>query len=74
MKQIVPALKDSSFSEFIRNATPEEKERVYTDVMKRATERQRLADARGHAYDSGCGCGACAQDRAERDAGGPDRT
>ncbi len=31
---------DSKFSEFIRNATPEEKEAVYTDVMKRATERQ----------------------------------
>jgi hypothetical protein len=30
----------SSFSDFIRNATPEEKERVYTDVMKKAADRQ----------------------------------
>jgi hypothetical protein len=30
----------SEFSDFIRNATPEEKERVYMDVMKKATERQ----------------------------------
>lgn len=28
------------FSEFIRNASSGEKKRVYTDVMKRATERQ----------------------------------
>lgn len=28
------------FSDFIRNATPEEKEAVYMEVMKKATERQ----------------------------------
>jgi len=31
----------SKFSDFIRNATPEEKEAVYTEVMQRATERQK---------------------------------
>lgn len=29
-----------SFSDFIRNATPEEKEAVYAEVMEKATERQ----------------------------------
>lgn len=46
-----------SLSDFIRNATPEEKEKVYTEVMKGATERQlshsdkphRLGDAPGYA-------------------------
>lgn len=33
----------SAFSDFIRNATPEEKERVYTEVMKRASARQNAA-------------------------------
>ena len=28
------------FSEFIRNAKSDEKKRVYTDVLRRATERQ----------------------------------
>jgi hypothetical protein len=31
---------DSEFSRFIRLATPEEKERVYMEVMEKATERQ----------------------------------
>ena len=31
---------DSEFSEFIRNASSEEKKRVYTDVIKKATEQQ----------------------------------
>lgn len=30
----------SKFSEFIRNASSAEKKKVYTDVLKRATERQ----------------------------------
>lgn len=30
----------SLFSDFIRNATPEEKRAVYMDVMERATKRQ----------------------------------
>lgn len=30
-----------SFSDFIRNATPEEKEAIYTEVMQAASERQR---------------------------------
>jgi hypothetical protein len=38
----------SKLSEFIRNATPEEKERVYTEVMTKATERQ-------NAIAGGCG-------------------
>ncbi|MDQ3040386.1 MAG: hypothetical protein M3R16_11405 [Pseudomonadota bacterium] len=33
--------KNSRFSEFIRNASPEEKERVYLAVMERACARQR---------------------------------
>lgn len=33
--------KSSPFSEFIRNASSEEKKRVYSDVLKRASERQR---------------------------------
>ena len=32
---------NSSFSEFIRNASSGEKKRVYSDVLRRATERQR---------------------------------
>jgi hypothetical protein len=35
----------SRFSDFIRNATPEEKEAVYMDVMKKATERQNAVTA-----------------------------
>jgi hypothetical protein len=31
---------DSEFSEFIRHASSEEKKRVYTDVIKQATEQQ----------------------------------
>lgn len=30
----------SSFSEFIRSASSAEKKRVYSDVLKKATERQ----------------------------------
>lgn len=33
-------LKTTTFSEFIRNASSGEKKRVYTDVLKKATERQ----------------------------------
>lgn len=34
-----------SFSDFIRNASPEEKEKVYTEVMQKATERQNAVSA-----------------------------
>ena len=37
----------ATFSDFIRNATPEEKERVYAEVMDKATERQNAAQ-QGH--------------------------
>ena len=33
-------VKSTKFSDFIRNATPAEKERVYRIVMEKATERQ----------------------------------
>lgn len=36
-------MKSSPLSDFIRNATPEEKAFVYGEVMDRATERQRRA-------------------------------
>lgn len=41
------ATSSSQFSEFIRNASSAEKKRVYTQVMKKATERQNrvLAEA-----------------------------
>ena len=32
--------KSSGFSDFIRNASAGEKRRVYTEVLKKATERQ----------------------------------
>lgn len=32
--------KSTSFSDFIRNASSSEKKRVYTEVLKRATDRQ----------------------------------
>ena len=32
---------NSEFSEFIRNASPEEKKRVYEEVMEKATEKQK---------------------------------
>ena len=35
-------LKSTTFSEFIRNASSGEKKRVYTDVLKKATERQQV--------------------------------
>lgn len=35
-----PSTTPRSFSDFIRNASPEEKEKVYTEVMQKATERQ----------------------------------
>lgn len=40
-------LASTPFSDFIRNASSGEKKRVYEDVMKKATERQRrvLAEA-----------------------------
>jgi RNase P subunit RPR2 len=31
----------SAFSDFIRNATPEERARVYAEVMKKVAERQK---------------------------------
>lgn len=34
------ALRETAFSDFIRNASSAEKKRVYTDVLKKATERQ----------------------------------
>ena len=37
------------FSEFIRNASSEQKKRVYTEVLKKATERQN-AVVSGHAH------------------------
>ena len=33
----------SAFSDFIRNATPEEKAIVYEEVMRKASERQNAA-------------------------------
>jgi hypothetical protein len=33
-------VKSTQFSEFIRNASSREKKRVYTEVMRKATERQ----------------------------------
>jgi hypothetical protein len=36
----------TAFSEFIRNASASEKKRVYTEVLKRATERQNAVAAR----------------------------
>jgi len=33
-------VKSTVFSDFIRNAPSREKKRVYSDVLKRATERQ----------------------------------
>ena len=41
MNTINPPAKNSRFSEFIRNASPEEKEAVYLAVMERACARQR---------------------------------
>ena len=41
-KQPKTSRKLPAISDFIRNATPEEKERVYMDVMGRADERQRM--------------------------------
>ncbi|MFK3970903.1 hypothetical protein ACI2KS_09265 [Pseudomonas sp. NPDC087358] len=38
-KKTTPELK-RSLSDFVRNATSEEKERVYQEVMKKAWERQ----------------------------------
>jgi hypothetical protein len=38
-KKVEPA-ETRSLSDFVRNATFEEKERVYQDVMKKAWERQ----------------------------------
>jgi predicted CopG family antitoxin len=32
--------KSTGFSDFIRNATAREKKKVYTEVLKKATERQ----------------------------------
>jgi hypothetical protein len=40
-----PPAQDSAFSDFIRNASPEEKERVYQGVMERAAERQKAVEA-----------------------------
>lgn len=41
----------TKFSEFIRNASSSEKKRIYTEVLKKATERQNaLID--GHALPS----------------------
>jgi ribA/ribD-fused uncharacterized protein len=40
-----PPAQDSAFSNFIRNASPEEKERVYQGVMERAAERQKAVEA-----------------------------
>ncbi len=34
-------LKSTTFADFIRSASSKEKKRVYADVLKRATERQR---------------------------------
>lgn len=33
-------IRSTPFSEFIRNASSAEKKRVYTEVMRKATERQ----------------------------------
>ena len=39
-KRRIEPVASSSFSEFIRNASVEEKERVYMEVMRKAIERQ----------------------------------
>ncbi len=41
MNADIPLAASSPFSEFIRNASPEEKERVYLVVIERACARQR---------------------------------
>ena len=41
----------TKFSDFIRNATSEQKKRIYTEVLKKATERQN-ALVSGHALNS----------------------
>jgi hypothetical protein len=33
-------VKTTAFADFIRNASSRDKKRVYTDVLKKATERQ----------------------------------
>ncbi len=40
------ASKSTTFSDFIRNASASEKKRVYTEVLKKATERQNAVRAR----------------------------
>lgn len=39
-KPSVKPIRSTPFSEFIRNASSAEKKRVYTEVMRKATERQ----------------------------------
>jgi len=39
-KPSVKSVRSTPFSEFIRNASSAEKKRVYTDVIRKATERQ----------------------------------
>ncbi len=41
MNAYIPLAASSPFSEFIRNASPEEKARVYLVVIERACARQR---------------------------------
>jgi hypothetical protein len=42
---VLTASPPGGFSDFIRNASPEEKERVYQGVMERAAERQKAVEA-----------------------------
>lgn len=35
-----PTVSETPFSDFIRNASSREKKRVYTEVLKKATDRQ----------------------------------
>lgn len=37
-------------------------------IKKAGLINGQVADARGHAFTEGCGCGACQQDKAEREA------
>ncbi|MGH7973475.1 MAG: hypothetical protein ACREIC_32565 [Limisphaerales bacterium] len=46
-------LASSAFSEFIRSASAREKKRVYTEVLKKATDRQNALIRRDSEGDEG---------------------
>ena len=53
MNADIPLAASSLFSEFIRNASPEEKKRVYLVVIERACARQREVIERAAGLDKG---------------------